>query len=46
MPIPTFDLIKKFLFDVFIVVSFSMTLARMLVIEWKSLKRLLSSGRR
>ena len=46
MWIPTFDLIKRFLFDVFVVVSFSMMLVRLLVLEWRSLRRLFSTRRR
>jgi hypothetical protein len=41
-----FDSIKKFLFDLFVVASFAMTLLKMLAIEWRSLKRFLSSKRR
>jgi hypothetical protein len=40
-----FDLIERFLFDVFLVVSFSMTLVRMLAYEWRTVRRLFSSRR-
>jgi hypothetical protein len=41
-----FDSIKRFLFDLFVVASFSITLLKMLAIEWKSLKRSFFSKRR
>lgn len=40
------DSSERFLFDVFLVVSFTMTLLRMLAYEWRNLKRLTSSRRR
>jgi hypothetical protein len=42
----TLDSIKQFLFDLFVMVSFCMTLLKMLAIEWRSLRRHLSSKRR
>jgi hypothetical protein len=42
----TFDSIKRFLFEIFVVASFSMTLLRMVAIEWRSLKRLFFGRRR
>jgi hypothetical protein len=41
-----FDSIKRFLFDSFVVASFSMTLLKMLAIEWRSLKRFFFGRRR
>jgi len=46
MPNIHFDSIERFLFDVFLVTSFTMTLLRMLAYEWRSLKRFISSRRR
>jgi hypothetical protein len=40
------DSIERFLFDVFLAVSFSMTLIRMLAYEWRNLRRLFCSRRR
>jgi hypothetical protein len=40
------DSIERLLFDVFLVVSFSMTLLRMLAYEWRNLRRLFCSRRR
>jgi hypothetical protein len=41
-----FDSIKRFLFELFVLASFSMTLLKMLAIEWRSLKRFFSNKRR
>jgi hypothetical protein len=43
---PDFDSVKSFLFELVVVVSFSMTVIRMLVVEWRSLKRLFPGKRR
>jgi hypothetical protein len=40
------DSIKQVLFDLFIVASFCMTLLKMLVIEWRSVKRHFNRKRR
>ncbi len=41
-----FDSIKRFLFEIFVFASFSMSVIRMLVIEWRGLKRLFPGKRR
>jgi hypothetical protein len=46
MPNIQFDSIERFLFDVFLVASFTMTLLKMLAYEWRNLKRLISLRRR
>jgi hypothetical protein len=41
-----FDSIERFLFELFVVASLSMTVIRMLLMEWRSLKRLFFGKRR
>jgi hypothetical protein len=42
----TFELIKRFLFDMFVVASLAIALAKLLAMEWKSLMRLFPRKRR
>jgi len=46
MPHFYFYSVERFLFDLFLVLSFSMTLLRMLAYEWKTLRRMFSYRRR